>query len=977
MFALQLQRQYHEDPHALHIGTEPARGWYLPQMSDGSPRARLLSGRTWDFGYFRSLSDVPQDFPQEKQASFRQINVPSCWQSLGYDRHQYINVRYPIPFEPPYVPHENPCGAYQTVFCLSETECRDERYLYFEGVDSCFYLWVNGEFAGYSQVSHSPSEFCITDKTRPGENRISVLVLKWCDGTYLEDQDKFRTSGIFRDVWLLLRPKDHAVDWAVTSSLSADRQQANLWVTLTAQHGQPALECSIERGGRHWSPVRDGSVFHFRIEQPELWSVESPALYRLTIRSAEETIRQSIGIRTVTIENGRLLLNGAPILLRGVNRHDSDPYTAAAVSKADALRDLQMMKAHNINAVRTSHYPNAPWFPELCDRLGLYLMAEADMESHGTTMLQNRDPNRIPDDPCFTDAIVDRSVRNVLRDRNHPSVLIWSLGNESGWGCGMEAAAKAVRRLDGRPIHYENYHEAPAGSDLSLLDFESRMYAAPQEIDDYFRQPGKPFILCEYSHAMGNGPGDLESYMQRMLRYPGFCGGFVWEWCDHAMYAPGKGLRYGGDFGEALHDGNFCVDGLVLPDRQIKPGLLELKNVYRPVRAELRADGVWLHNLYAFQNLKNTVTITARTERLGRLLSSTVLPAPDCAPGEASHLALVLPQASLPATFLRLEYSDENGHSLGFDQFCLTPPKAELPACMGHGPLRVEEDGDLVRILGNDFAYAISKDTGLPVSLRKNGKEWLDGAVHFSLWRAPTDNDRAVVPQWQGAGYDRIGERVRTLSISTSEECITLSVSLTLAAAALEPAAWVTLRWRIDGSGTLFCEMHVERPEAFPWLPRFGLALPLRLPDAAVCYDGYGPQESYPDKRQASFWGRHTGRALSMHTDYIKPQESGSHCGCTRVCVDGFEAIFGQPSSFSVSPYSAAQLSRTAHCDELRPENRLWLHLDYKMSGVGSASCGPALDEEWKLKENIFDWSFAQAIQTSEKETSYETEIQH
>lgn len=972
---MQLERQFHENPHALHIGTEPTRGWYLPQTPDGKSRVRLLSGRTWQFGFFGNLSEVPADFTQKRQESFEKIGVPSCWQSLGYDSHQYINVRYPIPFEPPYVPYENPCGAYQTAFCLSEEECRDERYLYFEGVDSCFYLWVNGEFAGYSQVSHSPSEFCVTDKTRPGENLISVLVLKWCDGTYLEDQDKFRTSGIFRDVWLLLRPQAHVADWKITTALSADGRTAQLCVALTDLRGRPELQCRVERSGRCWPAVRKGDTFRFCIGQPELWSAESPSLYQLVIESREERIRQSIGLRTVGIKDGRLLLNGAPILLRGVNRHDSNPYTAATVSKADALRDLQMMKAHNINAIRTSHYPNAPWFPELCDALGFYLMAEADMESHGTTALQKKDTNRIPHDPSFTEAIVDRSVRNVLRDRNHPSVIIWSLGNESGWGCGMEAAASAVRELDGRPIHYENYHEAPAGADLSLLDFESRMYASPQEIDAYFRQPGKPFVLCEYSHAMGNGPGDLESYMQRMLRYPGFCGGFVWEWCDHAMEVPGKGLRYGGDFGEALHDGNFCVDGLVLPDRQEKPGVQELKNVYRPIRAERREDGIWLHNHYAFQNLKDTVTITAQTQCLGQTLGSTVLPAPDCAPGEACRLALKIPQSNRPGTFLRLIYADRDGNSLGFDQLCLEPPRAELPACQKGSCPQIEEGERFIRVLGKDFAYGIDKATGLPVSLRKNGREWLAGAVHFCLWRAPTDNDREVAQQWKNAGYDRICERVHAVSVSACADCATISVSLTLTAAAVEPAASVALQWKIDADGTLFCEMHVQRPPYFPWLPRFGLAAALTVPDAKVSYDGYGPQESYPDKRQACFWGRHTDRALSMHTEYIKPQESGSHCECTRVRIGELEVFFGQPSAFSVSPYSLAQLSAARHRDELLPE-KLFLHLDYKMSGVGSASCGPALEERWRLNESVFDWKLALVIHAKEKETDDETETE-
>ena len=483
-----LTPQYHENLSVFHVGTLPPRCWYLPCREDGSLSGRLLSGCDWDFFYGKSVQEVPDSFPREKQTGWDRVPVPSCWQHTGYDRPQYTNLRYPIPYDPPLVPSENPCGAYQRSFCLTEQERTKRQYLYFEGADSCFYLWINGNFVGYSQVTHCSSEFDITSYTVTGENLLSVLVLKWCDGSYLEDQDKFRTSGIIRDVYLLLRPREHICSYRVRTALTDEG--AEVEAELTALSGNPEVSCSLRRGAESFPCEKTDRGFRFRVEHPVLWNAENPELYELVFRVPGEQIRQQVGIREISWQQGILKLNGSPILLKGVNRHDSDPFTGPVVSREHAARDLKLMKEANVNAIRTSHYPNAPWFPELCNEYGFYLLTEADLESHGTETIYGGNTNLIPRDPQFAPAILDRVSRCVIRDENQPSVLIWSLGNECGYGVCLEQAAAWVKSRDpGRPVHYENIRVADPDADLSCLDLYSRMYPPLSEVDDYLQHP--------------------------------------------------------------------------------------------------------------------------------------------------------------------------------------------------------------------------------------------------------------------------------------------------------------------------------------------------------------------------------------------------------------------------------------------------------------------------------------------------------
>mgnify|MGYP003374861470 FL=1 len=544
--------KFYEDLHTLHVGTVDNRCWYVPRCGEGVESQMLLSGNDWKFGYFPSVEAVPERFWENTEALI-DMEVPSCWQMKGFDQKQYTNVRYPFPYDPPYVPDENPSGAYVKDFELDGEAAKKRQFLYFEGVDSCFYVWVNGEFVGYSQVSHSPSEFEITDKTHEGTNRLAVLVLKWCDGSYLEDQDKLRFSGIFRDVELVLRPQEFVRDFTVQTPVDLENNRAEVTVRFDSVEGNPAIRCELcdAEGNAVGSMYSSGEPVSIPVEAPVLWNAEQPYLYTLKISTGDELIEQKVGIRTIAVKDGMILINGHQVKFRGVNRHDSDPFTGAAVTRESVIRDMRMMKESNVNAIRTSHYPNAPYFPALCDEYGFYVIAEADQECHGVCNLFGADYcddyGKIAQDARFGEAILDRQKRNVIRDKNCASVIFWSLGNESGFGENFEEAGRWVKAYDPtRLVHYEGSIWESRGyhNDTSMLDVMSQMYASTEWVKNYCEDPRmkKPMIQCEFVHAMGNGPGDIHDYIELLDNYDKFCGGFVWEWCDPATYEGTAGI---------------------------------------------------------------------------------------------------------------------------------------------------------------------------------------------------------------------------------------------------------------------------------------------------------------------------------------------------------------------------------------------------------------------------------------------------
>ena len=660
--------RYYEDLSILHDNTMPMRSYYIPasqkmntliEHREDSDRFQLLNG-VWKFQYYKSVYDLKEAFYRTSfnTKDFDDITVPGVWQIAGYDSPQYTNIRYPFPFDPPYLPQDIPCGAYVRKFTYHENIDAPRIYLNFEGVDSCFFVWLNGKYTGYSQVPHATAEFDVTEFLKEGENTIAVLVLKWCDGSYLEDQDKFRMNGIFRDVYLLKRPERAIWDYHITTQIKENTAKIKLNVTFDFSI---PVSVTIENQARAvvaTGTISDDGSIEFKIPNPTLWNTEHPYIYTLTLQSSYETIVDYIALRTIEIRDKVIYFNGQKIKFRGVNRHDSDPETGFTVSVPQIKKDLSLMKQHSFNSIRSSHYPNAPYFYQMCDLYGFMVIEEADIEAHGPYMLyrkEDTDYNRfkrwnekIADDPIWEESILDRVQHMVQRDKNRFCIVMWSMGNESAYGCNFEKALRWTKKFDPcRLTQYESarYRNYDVTYDYSNLDLYSRMYPAMNEIEEYLEEDGsKPFLLVEYCHSMGNGPGDLEDYFQLIQKDDRMCGGFVWEWCDHAI-AHGKTesgktiYYYGGDHDEELHDGNFCMDGLVFPDRTPHTGILEYKNVYRPVRVvsyDQETGKLVLHNYLDFDDLKDYLDIRFEvikdglsTVQKGKLSPFSVMPHTD------------------------------------------------------------------------------------------------------------------------------------------------------------------------------------------------------------------------------------------------------------------------------------------------------------------------------------------------------------
>ena len=1004
-----------ENLQVLHENTMPNRAYYIPASArrddlvehrENSDRFQLLSA-DWKFRYYPSVRELTERFFEEgfDSTGFDTIPVPSVWQNHGYDLHQYTNVNYPIPTDPPYVPIDNPCGAYIHTFTYCKDAAAPKAYLNFEGVDSCFYVWLNGTYVGYSQVSHSTSEFDVTDLLVDGTNKLSVLVLKWCDGTYMEDQDKFRTSGIFRDVYLLKRPENAVRDYFTTTAIhdgSADVTVRlacfgeNIPVTVSIYDADNVL---VARGeGCAVSDEAYPQAVTLAVENPKLWNAEQPYLYTIILESAGEVITDRLGIREICIKNNVVYVNGAPVKFRGVNRHDSDPVLGPAVPIDHMKRDLLIMRQHNVTSVRTSHYPNSPVFYQLCDQYGFFVIDEADNESHGCGALyhQKFDSDHdawgawsapIANNPDFIESTVDRTQRCVHRDKNRPCVVIWSMGNECGYGVTFETALAWTKQFDpSRLTHFESarYHGHDRKYDFSNLDLHSRMYPSLAEINHYVTSnPDKPFIMCEYCHAMGNGPGDLEDYFQVINAEDAVCGAFVWEWCDHAIYkgdAPnGKAMYYyGGDHGEYPHDENFCMDGLVYPDRTPHNGLKEFKNVHRPARVVSydQSNGeLILRNYMDYQDLADHITAAWELTCDGKAIASGAVEIPSAAPH--SNVTLQLP-ISVPACgkcYLKVFYFLKNasallpaGFELGFDEIALTNADSRhqgaaalLDAPAKCGNIAVEEGPRYLTLSGSNFTYTYDKFGGTFVSMEFGGEKLLDKPMNVNIWRAPTDNDRSLKHTWFHAKYDRSITRAYTTSYEITDAGVTLRSTMSVSAIIVQRMLDLQTVWTVDASGVVTVEMDVKRNPEFPALPRFGLRLFLPKALENISYCGIGPNESYRDKRRSSYYGCFDTTVDALHEDYIRPQENGSHFGCDIVTLTGgsakFTAVSAVPFSFNASRYTQEELTEKAHNYELEDCGSTVLCLDYALNGIGSNSCGPVLLDKYALTDETFKFS--------------------
>lgn len=997
---------YYEDPQALHIGTEENRSYYLPYDRTGKECRQILLNGEWDFHYYNSIYEVPESFYKVEFNSegFQKIPVPSCIQNYGYDTHQYVNTRMPIPYDRPYVTRENPCGAYRTTFDIASNYLAYEHYLNFEGVDSCFYVWINGELVGYSQVSHSTSEFNLSSYLKEGKNTLAVLVLKWCDGSYLEDQDKFRMMGIFRDVYLLRRPKNHIQDFFVKTLLNDTLDcavvQANIKVkgkvNVSAHLYDPEGNLIQTINLEHITSTKRIATV---VNKPKLWQAEMPKLYTLVLQTEDEQITQQVGIRKIEVQDGVLLINKVPVKFKGVNRHDSDPVTGYTISKEQALKDLKLMKEHNINAIRTSHYPNAPWFTELCNQYGFYVIAESDLEAHCTVTIYqggNKNYGEIAQDPTYAKAILDRVQRNVIRDKNNPCIIFWSLGNEAGYGESFEAAGKWVKAYDDtRLVHYEGFFYETGGhkNDGSMLDVYSKMYDSVEEIQAYLKDEDqvKPYILCEFLHAMGNGPGDIKEYFDLIYKEERVCGGFVWEWCDHAIDM-GKTITgkrkyyYGGDFGEEPNDKNFCVDGLVAPDRSVHTGLLEYKNIISPIRAQLidaQIGKVKLENTLDFTNLKEYAYLVYEVTQNGNVVQTGNIQELDIPPKESQEVMIPYKLPSEGECFLRLIYKQKYNlpftachHELGFDQLLLRrkEEKEVLEIDVTHQstkivsmPVKViEEDEKYIILVGENFKYVYDRWLGNFSEIIYENQSMIEKPIEYNIWRAAVDNDRPIIGEWIAAAYNRAMVRTYETTYKEIKEGICIKTNLALVALYRQHLMDIVAIYEINHRGEVKVKLECSRNPIMPYLPRFGLRLFLPKYYGKVDYYGYGPYESYIDKHHASYIGKFQAHVKDLYVDYLRPQENGSHYGTSYVHLTS-EEILGRnlmivqsevPFSFNVSYYTQEELESKKHNFELEESLYTVLNIDYKQSGMGSAACGPKLKECYQLKEEQFEFQF-------------------
>ena len=1000
--------RYYEDLSVLHENTMPARAYFIPaskrmdnlvEHREESDRMQLLNG-TWKFQYFNSIYDVQEPFLEKDYdtENFDEIQVPSVWQMAGYDTHQYTNIRYPFPFDPPYVPQDIPCGTYAHTFVYHKDENAPKAFLNFEGVDSCFYVWINGSYVGYSQVSHMTSEFDITDLLRDGENSIAVLVMKWCDGSYLEDQDKFRMSGIFRDVYILKRPKQAISDYHIKTRI----EDMLAKVEIEMKFYFP-LNVKISIEDRNGAVVALGSIAEegtavLEIASPELWNTENPYLYKLILETENEVIVDHIALRKIEIKDQVIYLNGQKIKFRGVNRHDSDPVTGFTISLEQLTTDLTLMKQHNFNAIRSSHYPNAPFFYEMCDKYGFMVIDEADIEAHGPFMIyrkEDTDYNRfkrwnemIADDPAWEEAIVDRVKLMVERDKNRFCIVMWSMGNESAYGCNFEKALEWTKNFDPDRItqyesaRYRNYDET---YDYSNLDVYSRMYPALSEIQEYLDKDGsKPFLLVEYCHSMGNGPGDFEDYFQMIQDNDKMCGGFVWEWCDHAIAhgtaENGKTIyAYGGDHGEEIHDGNFCMDGLVYPDRTVHTGLLEYKNVYRPARVisyNKESGELVLHNYMDFDDLKDYVKISYELTQDGLVISKGILPEFSVAPhGEGkTNLKINVPENG--KCYLKLIYHlkkelpllDED-HILGFDEIEVSKEDTKcklaekwIPKTVVDSELQVNENDTQIHIKGREFAYTIDKRTALFTEMKFAGREYLNHPMELNIWRAPTDNDMYIKSEWKKAHYDKAYTRAYTTEVVQGKHGVKITSHASVVAETVQKILDVTITWKIEAAGKIDADIAVTKDDEFPDLPRFGVRMFLDKKLSAVRYFGMGPQESYCDKHQAASHGLYRADVGDLHEDYIRPQENGSHYDCEYVELNnsryGIVASAEKAFSFNASYYTQEELEKKTHNYELIESDSVVFCVDYALNGIGSNSCGPVVLDQYRFDDVLFRFQF-------------------
>lgn len=1004
---MEIQFDYHKSQRHLHVGCEPHRAYYIPYgreatalrgKRESSDRFLSLCGE-WDFRYFASVSEIDGLNIQTNET----VPVPMSWQMLqgrGYDVPQYTNVDYPFPFDPPHVPDENPCGYYTRSFYLDGEQFKNrDVFINFEGVDSCFYLYVNDRFAAYSQVSHNTTEVNVGAFVREGLNTLKIFVLKWCDGSYLEDQDKYRLSGIFREVYLLFRDRVRIRDYFVKTELSRDYKQAELRVEFNCTAACRVKGFLYSPSGERLSELNvdcdaDGA-WRAQILSPELWSDETPSLYRLILICGGEYICEEIGFREIRIDGRVVLINGKKVKARGMNRHDSHPELGGATPLDHIWQDLILMKRHNINMVRTSHYPNDPRFYQMCDRLGLYVCDEADIESHGAKRCGNWD--YFTDGEAWTESYVDRVMGMFERDKNRPCVIFWSLGNENGVGRNQVICAEHIRAREPRAVihsadvsrrlvdsYEQNNPDIVKHVNIDFIDVESRMYPTFDAIRQFhLENPNreKPLFLCEYAHSMGNSPGDLKNYWDLIYANDSFFGGCIWEFTDHSVNigsVKAPEYTYGGDFGEVPHDGNFCVDGMVYPDRRPHTGLLEYKEVIKPICVQCFDEttrSLTLKNRRAFRTLED-IDVYWSLEQNGTSICNGRICEPAIAPDDTEKFTLKIPTVPKDGTVcLNLSYRYNRsypwavvGDEMGRDQLVLSESYVPEEG-IRKAPLRVLETKSAVKVVCGTDEWTVSKYSGLLTSVRNNGREMLASEMIPTVWRAPIDNDRRIRPEWEKFYYDRMKTKCYEISVEENRaEQTVIRTELSMGADGAIPAIRMTLRYVFDSCGRMTLKCVADRREGLPMLPRFGFEFTMPKGNEKLKYFGKGPVESYVDKKNASYLGIFEAAVDSQYEPYVRPQENMAHAESRWMSVGTVSghgitlSMADKPFSFNCSHYSSKQLTQAAHAYELIPMEETVVNIDLAQSGIGSNSCGPALLPKYRLEDAHLEFSFVFSV---------------
>ncbi|PYG47615.1 beta-galactosidase [Pantoea sp. AG1095] len=973
-----------------------------------SPSRQLLNGQ-WSFSYFTQPEAVPQSWLLQDLPGADALPVPANWQLHGFDAPIYTNVQYPIPVTPPLVPQQNPTGCYSLTFKVNASWLQQgQTRIIFDGVNSAFFLWCNGQWIGYSQDSRLPAEFDLTHALQPGQNRLAVMVLRWCDGSYLEDQDMWRMSGIFRDVSLLHKPETQMADVQIETVLSPEYLRGDLRVSVKIHAGarQPAqcrLRVSLWRGDscigeqeqalgsaiideRGHYPER--ALLILPVNQPQLWSAETPHLYRAVVTLLDENgavieaEAYDVGFRRVSIEQGQLCLNGKPLLIRGVNRHEHHPENGQVVDEASMRRDIELMKRHNFNAVRCAHYPNHPLWYRLCDQYGLYVVDEANIETHGMQPM-----NRLSSDPRWFAAYSERVTRMVQRDRNHACIIIWSLGNESGHGSTHDALYHWVKSSDPtRPVQYEGGGANTAATDIvcpmyARVDQDQPFPAVPKwSLKKWIGLPGetRPLILCEYAHAMGNSFGGFAKYWQAFRQFPRLQGGFVWDWVDQSLTRyddNGEAWQaYGGDFGDTPNDRQFCMNGLVFADRSPHPALFEAQRAQQFFQFQRDANEPYRFTVsseYLFRRSDNEV-LRWSIEQDGDAIASGELPL-DLAAQGSQTLMLPASEDLQGNAWLNLAVHQINATPWSEADARVAWDQWPLPAAL---PVRVVELGatapelianhDLVAVVVPQQRWHFSRRSGELVQWFVDDEETLLTPLQECFIRAPIDNDigtseaanvdpNAWVERWKRAGYDELQAVLVDMQVDSLKHSVQIETwHQWLANGQL--AFTSHKRYQINANGELSISVNVEQAPGLPAPARIGLRCQLAKSPQQVSWLGLGPHENYPDRQLAAQFSRWQLPLAALSTAYVFPGENGLRCGTRQLQSNGLQ-VSGD-FAFSLSRFSLEQLRATSHRHLLQQEDGCWLHLDGFHMGVGGDdSWSPSVSPEFLLSQQR--WHYA------------------